>query len=789
MKRNLKAAWRFLKTNKVFTTINAIGLSIALAASFLILLFVINELSYNRFNKNSKRIYRVLNYYDDFNITQSGSPYILASTLKEEFPQIERSTNIRRFGGFKLKLKDEFISIDEAIATDSEIFDIFTLPLITGSSNNHLLENQSSLVVSRNLAEKFFPGGNPVGKEIVGIVKNVEHTFIVTGVFENIPVNSTLKAQCFLYSKWTVEDINKNFGIANADESWTHDFWITWVLLSKDSDANSLEKQFRTFETKYISEKPHNHYSLQKLSDVYLESDYVQNSGISGSMKNVKLFSLIAFLIILVASINYIILSTAVSSIRAKEIGIRKTFGAGNRNIRNQMLSESVLLVLLILPIALVLTWIALPYAGKLFYKELGIIGTNGTIYILVYIFLTILIGIASGLYTSTYLSRLKVLDILKNTTYSGKRKILFRSSLIVIQLVIFCSFVACALIIRSQYQFAINKDTGHYKQNILQIDLGFDFHGYSAYLNSIKSNPNVILAAGVMEGLPMMGSMTSLYPNFEDKEVQVKVEGLAVDFGFIETMGIEVIQGRAFSEEYGNDLEKAFMLNESAVRQLGIKNPVGTMMGDVTIIGIVKDFNLHSVHTEIPPLLISMTDKYITKVVVRYKPGTLSTILPMLESEWNKNADGRPFYYSTIDDLFHEIYASEKSLTTIVTISAFFTIIIAIFGLFGLALFVSTTRTKEIGIKKVLGSSEQSILYSLLYENVVLVFIATIISVPVTMHFMTKWLNNYSYKVGINWWVFFIAFIVAAIVVLLTVYFHSAKVSRTNPIKALRFE
>ncbi len=786
---NLKTALRFLNKNKIFAGINALGLSIALAASFILLLYVINEFSYDRFHKNSKRIYRVLNYYEDFNVTESSTPYVLASTLKEDFPQIEKSIRLRYFRDFKLKLKDEFISINDAMATDSDIFDIFTLPLIMGSSNKHLLDNQYSLVVSRDLAEKFFPGENPIGKEIMGIANNEEHAFIITGIFEDIPVNSTLEAQCFVNSKWTLEPINKIYGVTNADEDWTLDSWTTWVLLSKGSDANLLEKQFRSFETRHISEKPHNHYSLQKLSDVYLGSDYVQNSGMSGDMKNVKLFSLIAFLIVLVASINYIILSTAVSSIRAKEIGIRKTYGAGNNNIRNQMLSESVLLVILVLPIALVLTWISLPYAGKLFQKELHIIGTNVITYVSVYIILTILIGISSGLYTSTYLSRLKVLDIVKNATYTGKRKIFIRSSLIVIQLVIFCSFVACMLTIRAQYQFAIKKDTGHYKQNILQIDLGSDFAGYSAYINSIRSNPNVIMAAGVMWGLPMLGSMSFMYSNYEDNDVQVNVERLLVDYGFFETMGIEIIEGRGFSEEFGSDLEKSVILNETAVKQLGIRDPVGKMMIQKTIIGIVKDFNLHSIHSDITPLLISMTNKYIDKVVVHYKPGTLGTILPMLEVEWKKIAADRPFYFITFEDLFKEIYAEEKSLTTIVTISAIFTIIIAIIGLFGLTLFVATTRTKEIGIKKVLGSSERSILYSLLYENVILVFVATILSIPVTLHFMTKWLNNYPFKVSTKWWIFLVAFIIAAVVVLLTVFFHSYKVSRINPINTLRYE
>ena len=500
---------RFLRQNKIFAAINLFGLSIALASSFIILLFVINELSYNHFNKKSKRIFRVLNYYVNFNMTMSGTPYILATALKEEFPQIEKAIRVSRIPGFKLKLKDEFINVNDAITTDSEIFDIFTIPLIGGSFDKNLLDDQNSIVLSHELAERFFSDQDPVGHEIIGLVNNVEHVFIVRGIFENIPENSTLRASCLLSIKWTVEDINKAFGITNTDSNWTNDFFITWVLLSKDCNPKNLEKQFRAFEVKYMSGKAGKNFSLQNLSDVYLGSENVANAGIIGNRNNVSLFSAIAFLILLVATVNYIILSTAVSTGRGLEIGIRKTFGATNRRIKNQLLSESVLLAIIVLPIAIILTKVTLPYAGRLFQTKLNIISSNIVIYTSVYLILTIIIGIISGLYTSSYLSRQKVIDIIKNSIISVKGKQILRSTLIILQLIIFCSFVSSTLIIRSQYKYALNKDLGYYTKDILMMDLGRDFKGYSAFINSIKSNPNVIMAAGVMDGLPMQGSMT----------------------------------------------------------------------------------------------------------------------------------------------------------------------------------------------------------------------------------------------------------------------------------------
>jgi putative ABC transport system permease protein len=291
------------------------------------------------------------------------------------------------------------------------------------------------------------------------------------------------------------------------------------------------------------------------------------------------------------------------------------------------------------------------------------------------------------------------------------------------------------------------------------------------------------------MEGLPMRGSMASMYPNFEDEEVKIKVEGLAVDYNFLKTMGITILEGREFSEDFGSDMTQSAILNETAVKQLGITDPPGKLIGNQTIIGVVKDFNLHSLHTDIPPLMITMTDRYIQQVAVHYNPGTLNSILPMLESEWKKAAPDRPFQYTTIEDITKSLYAAEKNLSTIVSIFALFTLLIAAFGLFGLILFVARTRVKEIGIKKVFGSSGQSIVYSFLKDNFILVTVAALISVPVTVYFMSEWLNNFSYKTKIHWWFFAISYSIAAIVVLLTVFFHSYRASRINPVKALRYE
>ena len=307
--------------------------------------------------------------------------------------------------------------------------------------------------------------------------------------------------------------------------------------------------------------------------------------------------------------------------------------------------------------------------------------------------------------------------------------------------------------------------------------------------LNDLKANTNVIMAAGCAECLPMQNSGTGMYQHFQDKEVRVQVEAMYVDFNFLETLGIKLVEGRSFSKEFGSDYSQSVILNETAVKKLGIVNPVGQKIAGSTIIGVVEDFNLHSIHTEIPPTMIVLKNEIHWQLAVRYMPGSFKNVIQMLELEWKKFGAGQPFSYKTIEDLISGIYSSENKLSISVGIYAIIAILIAASGLFGLTLFIARTRTKEIGIKKVFGCSEKLIIYSFLWENFVLVLIAGSISIPVTLFFMTNWLKDFAYKININWWALVIPFLIALIIVQLTVFVYSFNVSRINPVNALKYE
>ncbi len=784
-KNYFNSAIRFFKRNKIFSIINFVGLTIALSASFIMLLFVINEVSYNRSFKNLNRIYRVIHFNDDFKKKDAGTPFPLSSKLKQEIPQIFKAANVRRTVMFiKLEL-GELTSV--GIGTESDFFEIFPLRFIYGVQDSNSLIERNSIVLTKSLSEKLFPGQNPLGKEIEGAVTS-NMKFIVKGVIEDLPENSTLKAEYFISNKWTLDPINRSFKIQNADELWDKDFWTTYALISKGSNISSVADQFKSLETKYIPDWLHNHYLLQKLSDVYLKSEDIENSGIQGNIKSVRLYTFVSILILIVATINYIILSTVVSSARTKEIGIRKTFGANISNIRSQLLAESVTSSLLVLPFVFILMYFVFPHSQELFNTKLNFISSNLLLYIAVFIFLTTLVGLSSGFYTSLYLSELKVNDILKNSVHSGKNRNQFRSTLIVIQLVLFCSFASGTLIIRSQYNYAMSKDPGFFNKDVLLINPLPPDKRHSVLVESIKSIPNVISASAIMDDLPTTNSASFIIPDYNDKEKKITVESFSTDHNFIKTLGIQLLAGRDFSKEYGGDMTQSIILNETAVKDLEIPDPVGKVLLGKTIIGVVKDFNLHSIHSEIPPLQISLTDEYIRTIAVHYNPGTLKDILPKVEQEWKKLYK-IPFMYRTIEDVISGLYSKEKKLNSIILILTILILCISTFGLFGLTLFIAKTRVKEIGIRKIFGSAEQQIIFLSLKGYLALVLIASIISIPLTLLFIKNWLNNFAYKADINWWIFFITAIIAGLIVFLTLISHSIKISRVNLLNAIKYE
>lgn len=789
MLRNyLKTAIRNLRNNITFTLINTIGLSIALAASFIIVLFVINQLSFNRTHKNKSSVYKVINHYVNFKVNRDRTPYILGETMKEVIPQVSKASNVRHVRSFEIQVHDQSINMQRVMGCQSDIFDIFTIPIVHGYNNGELLTDKQSICISESTANKIFGTNNAIGKEILAYVDKVEHTFTVKAVFKDLPKNSTFRPNCLINGLHNIPSYNKHFDIDNGDTNWEYDFATTWVKLKNGSQHEEVEKQLKSFESSYLQNKKEHSYSLQNLSDVYLNSKHIQTNDLKGNWNSIKIFIAIAIAIILVALINYVILSTAVSSNRSTEIGIRKTFGAANKQISLQFLTESLILSVMVLPIAILLMILARPYAESLFETSLPIIPGNIIYYLLAYLFLSIFIGFLAGLYTSLGLSRLKVVDILKVKIVQGNKKNFVRSSLIILQLIIFCFFVACAFVINAQYQLAISKNPGFHNKNILLANVR-NGKLLKPFLNEVRQHSSVIKAGGAARGLPTYSSATMVFPHQQNKEEKVKVEGFFVDYGFLETMGVELVEGRYFANNNANDSKSACILNETAVKAFGIENAVGNKLQTYDIIGVVKDFHLHSFHSEVPPLMIVITENYLSQIATQYHKESKEDLLSYLQTSWNKLSPDTKLEVSTVEDLIKQMYAGERNKFTIASIFAFFTMLIASFGLFGLTLFIARSRTKEIGIRKVLGCSEMDIIYSFVKTNIIYVTIACTLSIPITNYAMNIWLKDYALKTDIEWSFYIFTFLIATIIVIVTVLTYSYRASKLDPVKSLRYE
>ncbi len=783
----MKVGLRYFRQNKIFTVINVFGLSIALAVSFTILLYVINERSYDNCHRKAKRIFRVLRTDGESKKTYSGTPFVMRNILNE-IPQIEKVVNATRITDLKLKIGNEYVNIDGGYSTESEIFDVFTLPLIDGLSKQNILQDKNAIVISYKLAKKIFPQGSSIGKEIIGKANNKDQRFIVTGVFEDIPVNSTFRADCFVNEELEISELNEYFNISNVETSWEHYSWETWVLLSKGNKQKEVEQQIQRLCSIHSDEKIKTFYSLQNLSDIYLHSKHIANSIVQGDINRVRLFTAIAILIIFIASINYIILSTAISVKRAKEIGIRKTYGAAKKNIWEQFLVESTILVITILPISLLLMFIALPWSSYIFQMKIKLIGTNAFTYMSYFSTVVLLIGFTSGIYTTICMSRQKVNSILIEYGKNGGKNQILTSILIITQLIIFCSLAASSIIIRTQYLYAIKSSPGFHNKDILILNLGYNPKNYITFLDILKANPNVISASASPQRLPALGRGGSMVSTVPDESTKVWVEWMAIGYNFFNTMGISIKEGRDFSKEYSNDPKESVIINEEAVKQLGLTEPIGTRLGKRTVIGVVKDFNPFSVHQKIPLMEIFLRDLY-SNLVIRYKDGSLKNLLPSLRSEWNKMAPGKPFKYFLVEDVMKKKYDSEKNLNTGIFIFTCISLFISILGLFGFTLFNVRNKTKEIGIRKVLGSSSQEILYSFIIRYLKYVIIAFLFSIPVTLFFMREWLRNFAYHVSVNSWIFIFTFILASAIVTITVFFHSYHASLSVPANSLKYE
>ncbi|HMI78497.1 MAG TPA: ABC transporter permease [Ferruginibacter sp.] len=808
IKNYLRVTWRNLVKNKVFSFINITGLAIGLACFLLITLYVTDELAYDRYNEKAERIYRVdaaIKFGgNELNLAVSSDP--MGATLKKDYPQVEEYTRIYASNGNKLiKRNNEFISEDEVAHADSTFFNVFTLPAISGDTKT-ALNAPNTVVITESTAKKYFDDVNAIGKVIE---TDEKEQYKVTAVIKDMPRNSHF-------------NFDMIFSMKNVNYQWgnflSHNFH-TYIVLKKGADYREFEKNFSQFTAKYILaqakqlmeissmeefEKSGNKlkYSLMPLTDIHLHSDLTGELGVNGNIQYVYIFSAIALFILLIACINFMNLSTARSANRAREVGIRKVLGTSRKELITQFLIESTVMAVISLILAVAVAYLILPTFNDIAGKSILLRDFFTGKAILFIILLPFIVGLLAGSYPAFFLSGFKPIQVLKGKLNMGSKSGGMRSGLVVFQFAISIFLIIGTIIIYKQINYIQHTKLGFNKDQVLIIN-GTDALGNNvdAFKNEVLQMPGV--SSATMSGfLPVNSSRNdnsfSKDPVMDAKNA-LSMQTWRVDYDYIKTLGMEMQKGRNFSKDFGSD-STAVILNEAAARVLGYDDPVGKKIYTSTnpndpaaqesfsIIGVVKNFHYESLRDNIGPLCFFLG---ISSGATSFKvtAANIPTLLKQVESKWKTMAPGMPFSHRFMDDAFNNIYHEEMRVGKLAMIFSLLAIFIACLGLFGLATFMAEQRTKEIGIRKVLGANVAGIVQLLSKDFLKLVIIAFCLSVPLAWWGMNKWLQDFAYRVDISWWVFALAGLTALVIALITVSLQAIRAALANPVKSLRTE
>jgi putative ABC transport system permease protein len=804
-KNYLKVALRNLWKSKGFSAINIIGLAAGIGVCLLIVLYVADEWSYDRYNKNADRIYRLDAdiYFNSTQFTSSISPKPLALTLAKECPQVEQMVRINYQNDILIKKGGDWIRDHHVALADSTFFKVFTVPMLVGDPATALNEPHS-IVIDESAAKRYFNSTDVVGKTL-----ELENKTIckVTGVMKDMPRQSHFHLSFIR----PLRD-----GYQGDNDQWLSNNWHSYILVRPNVDRAVLQGRVNAVVDKYLglqlqsmlhtSIQEMNHqgahfiYHLMPLEDIHLHSNKGYEMEPNGNITYVYIFSFVAILILVIACVNFMNLSTARSANRAKEVGIRKVAGSTKGNLITQFLTESVLLSFFSLLLALGIALVLLPMFNQLAGKELHAGSLFTLRFLSILVLLVFLVGCLAGSYPAFYLSSFQPILVLKGKIASGLKGSMLRSVLVVGQFVISIGLIISTIVIYNQLNYIRSRETGFDRDQVLVI--------HNAYLagDPVKTfRKELTQLTGVADAtlsgdLPTVGSGYDQEGWFRTPSMDTKgavvLTNLFIDEHYIPTLGMKIVQGRNFSIDFPSD-STGIILNESAVQLLGWKEPIhqlfyrpGDSMKSVAyhVIGVVKDFNFSSMHDKVGPLIMNMGDNR-GSLAVRLRSSNIIALVNQIESKWKSIANGVPFTYTFMDDDFNKLYQTEKQTGQLFISFAVFAIFIACLGLFGLVTYAAEQRMKEIGIRKVLGAKVGGIVGLLSRDFIKLVLIASLIAFPIAWWGMHQWLQSFAYRIGISWWIFVLAGGTAILIALLTVSLQTIRAAIANPIKSLRSE
>ncbi len=779
-KNYLKIAARNLLKYKTYSLSNIIGLAIGITCFILMLLFVHDEFSYDQHHEKGERIYRLMTPG-----AYSSAP--MGPMLRQDYSQVFDYVRFYPFGGL-FSHQEKWFQESNGYLADASVFNIFTLPLAKGDPVKALLE-PNAMVISAEMAKKYFGDDEPMGKVITVDQKK---SFQITGVLAKTPYRSHLTFD-YLVSLAAANElkINQNRG---------HFGYFTYLLLSPNSSPSLIEERSFEFISKLIGQEVADRIfiKLQPLPRIHLYSKRDYDTPAGGNILVIYLVLMMAFLILLLACINYMNLATARATVRFKEIGVRKAVGAERWKLVMQFLMESFVHALAAVLIALVLVEMFLPFANRLLDKNLTVPYRHLS-YLLAMIGIWLLVGLASGSYPAFFLSAQRPIVHLKQALPQGLGRPFLRKILVVFQFSVSIGLLICTLLLYQQIHFMKHKDLGLDKEQVVIIPVQDQFlrPHIQALKNELAKNFD-ILRVSASSNVPSAGLRGEPYflEGIDTKDVTV-LPTLFVDADFVETFGLTIAQGRNFDKNLPTDAARSILINETAAQKLSWAPPLGkkiTWVGrnplEYAVVGVVKDFHPFSLHYQIPPLVFLIVEDSYNYISVKIREGAnISQTMKFLEDKWRAFASNYPFEYRFLDENFNRLYAADVKMGNFATVFTFLAIVISCLGLLGLATFMAEQRTKEIGIRKVLGASIRQIIVLLSGDFVRLVAIAFILAAPAAWYAMNKWLQNFAYRITIGWWVFALAGGLALVIALVTVSYQAIKAALANPVETLRYE
>jgi len=702
-----------------------------------------------------------------------------------------------------VKIGEEQVQVNDFFCADNAILRILTFPIIEGNSLNPL-ENPESIILGKEWSKRIFGNESPIGKVIDLSVGDDKYTLTVTALMDALPNNRTFIPGMIANINIALENLHKTINTSDTitrDAAYFRtsydDWWFdSYLLLKEGANYKDLEKKIAASSAEYQPSKYYKHeIFLQPMKEFHFNSykftDFASDSLTTGKKSNIYIYSGVGLLILLIAISNYLILSLARSTSRRKEYGVRKVVGGRSIDLVRQTIRESMLFTLLAFPLAITLAEILLPYVNKLFMLNMKI----GYLENLPFLFGMLLITILTGLFSSAYLayiaSKSNPIDILKPPASGRNSKIGLMKMLILLQLVIFIALLSSTFIVYGQIHYARTKSLGFNRENLLSVFInahdGKDY--YKPLKEELLKNPDIVGITGTMWTLPSNNKMDISNALYGKPETKINAEGLFVDYNFTDVLGMHLLMGESFNETMNPD-EWMVIANKSFVDKMQLKDPVGTRLTWGKIVGVVDDFQLHSLHKPIAPILLFYhPTNFCNAVIVRARPGKSFEVVDFIKKRWATLVPEQPACISFFDDDLGNLYTEEKRFSIIVLLFTITSIFIAGIGLFGLAMFTIRGRTKEIGIRKVLGARNGSIVRLIVNEFLVLVLIASVVSVPITIWFMDKWLSRFAYHIPIKSAFFVFSTLIAMVIVLATLLLQTLKAANSNPVESLRYE